>query len=89
MPRQQGRVDVEHPAGMARDETGTQDRHETREDQRFGAVRLSLLPDGKPVKDDISEVAPGILGINQRSEEAIRDYAASTLPSSSSASPIR
>lgn len=44
-------------------------------------ARLSLLPDGKPVKDDISEVAPGILGINQRSEEAIRDYAASTLPS--------
>ncbi len=44
-------------------------------------ARLSLLPDGRPVKDDISEVAPGILGINQRSEEAIRDYAASTLPS--------
>jgi anion-transporting ArsA/GET3 family ATPase len=44
-------------------------------------ARLSLLPDGKPVKDDISEVAPGILGINQKSEEAIRDYAASTLPS--------
>jgi anion-transporting ArsA/GET3 family ATPase len=44
-------------------------------------ARLSLLPDGRPVKDDISEVAPGILGINQKSEEAIRDYAASTLPS--------
>ncbi len=44
-------------------------------------ARLSLLPDGRPVKDEISEVAPGILGINQRSEEAIRDYAASTLPS--------
>lgn len=44
-------------------------------------ARLSLLPDGRPVKDDVSEVAPGILGINQRSEEAIRDYAASTLPS--------
>lgn len=44
-------------------------------------ARLSLLPDGRPVKDDISEVAPGILGINQKSDEAIRDYAASTLPS--------
>jgi anion-transporting ArsA/GET3 family ATPase len=44
-------------------------------------ARLSLLPDGKAVKDEISEVAPGILGINQRSDEAIRDYAASTLPS--------
>jgi anion-transporting ArsA/GET3 family ATPase len=44
-------------------------------------ARLSLLPEGRPVKDSISEVAPGILGINQRSDEAIRDYAASTLPS--------
>jgi anion-transporting ArsA/GET3 family ATPase len=44
-------------------------------------ARLSLFPGGKAVKDDISEVAPGILGINQRSDDAIRDYAASTLPS--------
>jgi len=44
-------------------------------------ARLSLFPGGKAVKDDISEVAPGILGINQKSDDAIRDYAASTLPS--------
>jgi anion-transporting ArsA/GET3 family ATPase len=44
-------------------------------------TRLSLLPDGKPVGSSVGEVAPGILGINQNSDEAIRDYAASTLPS--------
>ncbi|OGQ24935.1 MAG: hypothetical protein A2138_12135, partial [Deltaproteobacteria bacterium RBG_16_71_12] len=43
--------------------------------------RTSLLPDGKPAGDDVEELAPGILGINQRSEDAIRDYAISTLPS--------
>ena len=44
-------------------------------------TRLSLLPQGRPMKDELSEVAPGILGINQGSDDAIRDYAASTLPS--------
>ncbi|HEY1097541.1 MAG TPA: ArsA-related P-loop ATPase [Myxococcota bacterium] len=44
-------------------------------------ARLSLLPNGKPVGDDVAEVAPGILGVNQKSEDAIKAYAASTLPS--------
>ncbi len=44
-------------------------------------LRQSLLPGGKTVGDDVSEAAPGILGINQRSDDAIRDYAAGTLPS--------
>ncbi|MBM4283515.1 MAG: hypothetical protein FJ137_23165 [Deltaproteobacteria bacterium] len=44
-------------------------------------TRLSLLPQGRPMTDELSEVAPGILGINQGSDDAIRDYAASTLPS--------
>jgi len=44
-------------------------------------ARLSLLPEGRPVKEEVGEVAPGILGINQKSDEAIRDYAAATLPS--------
>jgi anion-transporting ArsA/GET3 family ATPase len=44
-------------------------------------TRLSLLPQGKPMGDELREVAPGILGINQGSDDAIRDYAASTLPS--------
>lgn len=43
--------------------------------------RLSLLPNGKPATDVVEEVAPGILAINQRSDDAIRDYAAATLPS--------
>ncbi len=44
-------------------------------------TRQSLLPGGRTMTEQISEVAPGILGINQRSDDAIRDYAASTLPS--------
>jgi anion-transporting ArsA/GET3 family ATPase len=44
-------------------------------------ARLSLLPRGRPMTDEVTEVAPGILGINQGSDDAIRDYAASTLPS--------
>ncbi len=44
-------------------------------------ARLSLLPQGRPMGDELAEVAPGILGINQGSDDAIRDYAASTLPS--------
>lgn len=43
--------------------------------------RVSLLPKGKPASDEVEEVAPGILGINQNSDDAIRDYAASSLPS--------
>lgn len=43
--------------------------------------RLSLLPQGRPASDEVEEVAPGILAINQRSDDAIRDYAAATLPS--------
>lgn len=43
--------------------------------------RTSLLPGGRPAGDDVAELCPGILGINQRSDEAIRDYAISTLPS--------
>ncbi len=44
-------------------------------------TRLSLLPGGRPMTEGITEVSKGILGINQRSDDAIRDYAASTLPS--------
>ncbi len=44
-------------------------------------ARLSLLPEGRPVSDEVTEVAPGILGINQKSDDAIRAYAATTLPS--------
>jgi arsenite/tail-anchored protein-transporting ATPase len=44
-------------------------------------ARQSLLPNGKPAGDDVSETAPGILGINQRSDDAIRDYAIASLPS--------
>ena len=44
-------------------------------------ARMSLLPNGKPAGDEVHEVAPGILGINQKSDDAIRDYAASSLPS--------
>jgi anion-transporting ArsA/GET3 family ATPase len=44
-------------------------------------TRQSLLPGGRLMTEEITEVAPGILGINQRSDDAIRDYAASTLPS--------
>jgi anion-transporting ArsA/GET3 family ATPase len=44
-------------------------------------TRLSLLPGGKPMTEEVTEVTKGILGINQRSDDAIRDYAASTLPS--------
>ena len=44
-------------------------------------TRKSLLPGSKQLGPELSEVAPGILGINQRSDDAIRDYAASTLPS--------
>jgi anion-transporting ArsA/GET3 family ATPase len=39
------------------------------------------LPQGRRASDEVEEVAPGILGINQKSDDAIRDYAASTLPS--------
>jgi anion-transporting ArsA/GET3 family ATPase len=41
----------------------------------------SLLPAGKLPSAELGIVAPSILGINQRSEDAIRDYAAQTLPS--------
>lgn len=44
-------------------------------------ARLSLLPGGKAMSAEVTEVVKGILGINQRSDDAIRDYAASTLPS--------
>jgi anion-transporting ArsA/GET3 family ATPase len=44
-------------------------------------ARLSLLPKGRPASDVVEEVAPGILGINQKSDDAIRDYAAASLPS--------
>ena len=44
-------------------------------------ARQSLLPKGKPSSDEVEEIAPGILGINQKSDDAIRDYAASSLPS--------
>jgi arsenite/tail-anchored protein-transporting ATPase len=41
----------------------------------------SLFENGKAFGVEVDDVAPGILGINQKSEDAIRDYAASTLPS--------
>lgn len=44
-------------------------------------ARVSLLPKGRPASDSVEEVAPGILGINQKSDDAIRDYAAASLPS--------
>ncbi len=43
--------------------------------------RPSLLPGGVAAGDEVKEVAPGILGINQNSDDAIRDYAAGALPS--------
>ena len=44
-------------------------------------TRMSLLPGGKAMTEEVTEIVKGILGINQRSDDAIRDYAASTLPS--------
>ncbi|HEY4221095.1 MAG TPA: ArsA-related P-loop ATPase [Myxococcota bacterium] len=44
-------------------------------------ARQSLLPKGRPATDEVEEVAPGILAINQKSDDAIRDYAAASLPS--------
>ena len=44
-------------------------------------ARQSLLPKGRPASDEVEEVAPGILGINQKGDDAIRDYAAASLPS--------
>ena len=44
-------------------------------------ARQSLLPKGRPASDEVEETAPGILGINQKSDDAIRDYAAASLPS--------
>jgi anion-transporting ArsA/GET3 family ATPase len=43
--------------------------------------RISLLPHARAAGSEVGEIANGILGINQRSDDAIRDYAASTLPS--------
>jgi anion-transporting ArsA/GET3 family ATPase len=43
--------------------------------------RGSLFEHGRAAGDEVEEIAPGILGINQQSDAAIRDYAASTLPS--------
>jgi anion-transporting ArsA/GET3 family ATPase len=45
------------------------------------ARATSLLPGGVASTPTLTTVAPGILGINQRSDDAIRDYAAATLPS--------
>ncbi len=42
---------------------------------------ISLLPKGRPASDEVAEIAPGILGINQKSDDAIKDYAAASLPS--------
>ncbi len=44
-------------------------------------TRPSLLPKGKPAGREVREVSPGILAINQASDDAIRDYAAASLPS--------
>jgi anion-transporting ArsA/GET3 family ATPase len=44
-------------------------------------ARQSLLPKGRPASSDVEECAPGILAINQKSDDAIRDYAAASLPS--------
>jgi arsenite/tail-anchored protein-transporting ATPase len=44
-------------------------------------ARPSILPNGRLSSDELEEISPGILGINQKSEDAIRDYAATTLPS--------
>jgi hypothetical protein len=37
-------MDVEHPAFMARDELGSQDAHESREDDEVGLGRISASP---------------------------------------------
>lgn len=44
-------------------------------------VRPSFLPGARPSTDELGEIASGILGINQKSDDAIRDYAAASLPS--------
>lgn len=43
--------------------------------------RPSLLPGGRPAGREVGEIAPGVLGVNQASDDAIRDYAAASLPS--------
>lgn len=43
--------------------------------------RPSLLPGGKDTSNDLREVFPGILAINQDSDEAVKEYANTALPS--------
>ncbi len=44
-------------------------------------ARPSLFPEGKPVGRELGEIAPGILGVNQDSDDAVRAYAVASLPS--------
>lgn len=43
--------------------------------------RPSLFPGGRPVTEDLSEVVPGVLAVNQNTEEAVKAYALSAIPS--------
>ncbi|MCP4504060.1 MAG: ArsA family ATPase [Deltaproteobacteria bacterium] len=43
--------------------------------------RPPLLPHGKVPSNELKEIAPGILGVNQDSEDAVRAYAVASLPS--------
>lgn len=43
--------------------------------------RPSPFPGGKAITDELREVVPGILAVNQDSEEAVRAYAHASLPS--------
>lgn len=43
--------------------------------------RPALLPEGRPPSTELGEIAPGILGVNQDSEDAVRAYAVASLPS--------
>jgi anion-transporting ArsA/GET3 family ATPase len=43
--------------------------------------RPSLFPGGSPSTSELRELTPGVMGLNQSSDDAIRDYAIHALPS--------
>jgi len=43
--------------------------------------RPSLFPGGRAVTEDLGEVVPGVLAVNQNTEEAVKAYALSAIPS--------
>jgi len=44
-------------------------------------LRPSLFPGGVPVSDTLKEVVPGVLAVNQNTEEAVKAYALAAIPS--------